>query len=38
MNIIKNKPWIIAEKLSKDTNLKVIAARDGMSINLDEIK
>lgn len=36
MTMIKAKPWKIAEKLSKKTGVKVIAASDGMQINLDE--
>jgi len=34
MTILKNKPWEIAEKLSKKFNIKVIAARDGMNIDI----
>jgi phosphoribosyl 1,2-cyclic phosphodiesterase len=36
MTIIKNKPWIIAEALSKKTNSNVIAASDGLSLDLNE--
>jgi phosphoribosyl 1,2-cyclic phosphodiesterase len=36
MTMIKAKPWKIAEKLSEKTGVKVIAASDGMKINLDE--
>ncbi len=35
MNIIKAKPWELAEELSKELKLNVIAARDGMELNLD---
>jgi len=35
MTMIKAKPWKIAEELSKKTSLNVIAASDGMAINLD---
>ena len=36
MTMIKAKPWETAEKLSKKTGVKVIAASDGMEINLDQ--
>jgi len=35
MTVIKAKPWEIAENLSNKFGVKVIAARDGMSIDLD---
>jgi ribonuclease BN (tRNA processing enzyme) len=35
MSIIKAKPWDLANQLSKKLNVEVIAARDGMEINLD---
>jgi len=35
MTIIKAKPWEIAEKLSKKLGVKVIAASDGLEIDLD---
>ena len=34
MGMIKEKPWRIAEKFSKKYGLKVIAANDGMEIDL----
>ena len=37
MTMIKNKPWEIAAKLEKELKLKVIAASDGLTLNLDEI-
>ena len=37
MTVIKQRPWEIAEKLTEKFGVKVIAARDGMTINLDEI-
>ena len=37
MTMIKAKPWEIAEKLTKKLGLKVIAANDGIQINLDNI-
>ena len=36
MTMVRNKPWILAENLSKKLGVKVIAARDGMEINLDD--
>jgi ribonuclease BN (tRNA processing enzyme) len=35
MTMIKAKPWIIAEQLTKKLGVKVIAASDGMEIDLD---
>ncbi len=37
MSMIKKRPWELAENLSKKYNLKVIAARDGLEIDLDNI-
>ncbi len=37
MSILKAKPWEVAESLSHETGVKVIAARDGMQINLNEV-
>lgn len=36
MNLIKEKPYIIAENMQKKTGIKIIAASDGMSINLED--
>jgi len=36
MTMVRAKPWEIANKLSDDLNIKVIAARDGMDFKLDE--
>lgn len=30
MHIIREKPWLLAKKLSKETGVKVVAAKDGM--------
>jgi len=30
MHIIREKPWLLAKKLSSQTGVKVIAGRDGM--------
>jgi len=37
MTMIKNKPWEIAAKLEKELKTKVIAASDGLTLNLEEI-
>jgi len=37
MTIIKAKPWELADKLSKKLGAKVIAARDGMQIDIDKL-
>jgi len=36
MTIIRAKPWEIARQLSEKYEIEVIAARDGMQINLDK--
>jgi phosphoribosyl 1,2-cyclic phosphodiesterase len=36
MGMVKAKPWEIAEKLSKKLGIEVIAARDGMQIDIDQ--
>ncbi len=36
MTMINAKPWKVAEKLERETGLRVIAARDGMSLYLAE--
>ncbi len=37
MSMWQAKPWLIAERLSKETGVKVIAARDGMKFDLAEL-
>jgi len=37
MNMIKSKPWEIAENLAKSLDTKIIAAYDGMEVDLDKI-
>ena len=37
MTMLKEKPWEIAEALSKKLGLKIIAANDGMKIDLENI-
>lgn len=36
MMMLKAKPWELAEKMSDETGIKVIAASDGMKFNLNE--
>ena len=36
MNIIRLKPWEVAEKISEKTGVRVIAASDGMQLDIDE--
>lgn len=38
MTMIKAKPWEIAEQLSDKLGVKVIAASDGMEIDIDQYK
>jgi len=37
MTMIKAKPWLIADDLEKELGMKVIAASDGMKIDLEEV-
>ena len=37
MTVIRAKPWELAEKMREELGINVVAARDGMSINFDEI-
>jgi ribonuclease BN (tRNA processing enzyme) len=34
MSLWRAKPWELAQKLSEDTGIKVVAARDGMRFDL----
>ena len=36
MNMLRAKPWEISENLTKKLGTKIIAARDGMEINLND--
>lgn len=36
MTVLKAKPWELAETLSQETGIKVIAANDGMKFNINE--
>jgi phosphoribosyl 1,2-cyclic phosphodiesterase len=38
MGMVKAKPWEIAEQLTKKLGIQVIAARDGMEVDLDQYK
>jgi hypothetical protein len=37
MRMLQAKPWEMAERVSQETGLKVIAARDGMTLGLDDL-
>jgi ribonuclease BN (tRNA processing enzyme) len=37
MRLLQAKPWEMAERLSQETGLKVIAARDGMTLEINEV-
>jgi len=37
MTMIKAKPWVVAEELEKELGLRVIAASDGMKLDLEEV-
>ena len=37
MRILQAKPWEVAERLSEETGVKIIAARDGMTLEIDEV-
>ena len=38
MSMWRAKPWEIAEKLSQETGIRVIAARDGMKFDLSQLE
>jgi hypothetical protein len=35
MTMLRARPWEIAERLSKKLGVKVVAARDGMELDLE---
>jgi hypothetical protein len=35
--MLQAKPWEVAEQLSVETGKKVIAARDGMTLDIEEL-
>ncbi len=37
MTMVKAKPWVVAEELEKELGRRVIAARDGMKLDLKEV-
>jgi len=37
MTMIKAKPWVVAEELERELGLRVIAASDGMKLDLEEV-
>ena len=37
MSVWRAKPWLVAQKLTEKTGIKVIAARDGMKFDLSEL-
>jgi ribonuclease BN (tRNA processing enzyme) len=37
MTMIRAKPWVVAAELEKELGLKIIAASDGMKIDLEEV-
>ncbi len=38
MTVWRAKPWLVAEKLSQETGIRVIAARDGMKFDLGKLE
>jgi hypothetical protein len=36
MRMIQAKPWELAERLTEETGKKVVAARDGMTLEIDK--
>jgi hypothetical protein len=38
MGIWKAKPWEVAQRLSEETDVHVIAARDGMQFDVDKLE
>ena len=37
MTMLRNKPWEIAKRISDETGVEVIAARDGMKFDLGQL-
>jgi hypothetical protein len=37
MTMMKAKPWEVAQRLEQETGRKVIAASDGLKLNLEEV-
>ena len=37
MTMVKAKPWVVAAELEKELGMKIIAASDGMKIDLEEV-
>ncbi len=37
MTMIQAKPWVVAAELEKELNTKIIAASDGLTLNLEEV-
>ena len=35
--MLQAKPWELAERLNEETGKKVIAARDGMTLDMDQV-
>ncbi|HUT33971.1 MAG TPA: MBL fold metallo-hydrolase [Planctomycetota bacterium] len=38
MNVLQAKPWELAEKMSEETGVRVVAARDGMTLDLEALE
>jgi len=38
MRMLQAKPWEVAERLTEETGVKVIAARDGMTLKMDALR
>jgi len=36
MSVLKAKPWVVAKKISEKTGIRVIAARDGLTLDLTQ--
>ena len=37
MTMIQAKPWVVAAEMEKELGIKVIAASDGLKLNLEEV-
>jgi len=37
MTMIQAKPWVVAAELEKELNMKIVAASDGLKLNLEEV-
>jgi hypothetical protein len=37
MTMIQAKPWVVAAELEKELKMRIVAASDGLKLNLEEV-